>query len=167
MKNDTTDQARTFDLFTDLLSDSSDGGLCHKCLTIKEFDQFRVRKNMKSGRRNVCKQCEIKFTRENEKANPERVKKTRAKWYRTNPEKHKNWAIKYKYGITLEVLNSLIENQGGKCKICIRPLVKGKLTHIDHCHNTGKVRGILCNTCNGKLGWLENNFDRISKYLEK
>ena len=47
---------------------------------------------------------------------------------------------------------SLLEEQGGCCSLC-----KSSPTEVDHCHETGAVRGLLCHTCNCKVGWAESN----------
>ena len=67
--------------------------------------------------------------------------------------------IKKQYGITIDQASSMLLQQGGGCAICAKPLSieqEGKLaadySHIDHCHTTGKVRGILCNNCNHGVG---------------
>ena len=57
-----------------------------------------------------------------------------------------------KYGLTTEQHTRMLDNQGGLCAICCKPLVPGRGTHIDHDHKTGKVRGLLCNKCNPLLG---------------
>lgn len=80
-----------------------------------------------------------------------------------NPEQRREDALKHLYGITKEVLNQMYVNQEGCCAICSSPLSlevsntkKGK-AHIDHCHTTGKVRGLLCTKCNTLLGMAEDN----------
>ena len=67
--------------------------------------------------------------------------------------------IKRQYGVTIDQASSMLLQQGGGCAICAKPLSieqEGKLaadySHIDHCHTTGKVRGILCNNCNHGVG---------------
>ena len=62
-----------------------------------------------------------------------------------------------RYGITLEDYNTLLEQQNGVCAICKNPetlTVKGKIVNlsVDHCHDTGVVRGLLCRSCNVGLG---------------
>jgi hypothetical protein len=59
------------------------------------------------------------------------------------------------YGITLDQYEAMLSSQGGVCAICSqsRPL------HIDHCHKTGRVRGLLCSHCNTTLGHMQDNPD--------
>lgn len=79
----------------------------------------------------------------------------------------KDKELRKKYGIGLEDKNKMIESQGGKCKICQKVLI-GRDAHIDHCHSSGKVRGILCHTCNialGMLGDTEQSLLRAVSYL--
>jgi hypothetical protein len=70
-----------------------------------------------------------------------------------------------KYGLTLADRDKMIEEQDDRCLICSRKFATCFCTHIDHCHKTGAVRGVLCNTCNTKLGWLETYSERIAAYL--
>jgi Recombination endonuclease VII len=60
-----------------------------------------------------------------------------------------------RYGITPAEYDALLEKQGGACAIC-RKRSKGRLC-VDHCHVTGMVRGLLCNECNGALGYLKDD----------
>lgn len=76
------------------------------------------------------------------------------------------------YGITADQRNRQIEMQDGKCLLCEAGLtVKGGARpHIDHCHKTGKVRGVLCNACNTRLGHFEavdwSWLDKAKTYVE-
>lgn len=99
-------------------------------------------------------------------------------WRKSNPEKHnksartaegrvrfknyrKNWALKARYGITLEKYNEMVEMQSNGCLICKgnqslhRPLV------VDHCHKTGNIRGLLCDPCNIGLSNFRDNPERM------
>ena len=60
--------------------------------------------------------------------------------------------LKYRYGITTEEKKEKIKNQGSVCAICREQFKNGLNTHVDHCHNTNKIRGILCANCNRGLG---------------
>jgi hypothetical protein len=68
-----------------------------------------------------------------------------------------NRDVKYqiKYGITLTRYNEMLEEQGGKCALCNEECSTGRTLAIDHCHKTGKVRGLLCAECNTALARVE------------
>ncbi len=72
-----------------------------------------------------------------------------------------------RYGMTPEVYDAMLERQGGGCKICgTKTPSKGKSFHVDHCHRTGRVRGILCHHCNVAIGLLREDVDIVRKVLE-
>jgi hypothetical protein len=83
-----------------------------------------------------------------------------------NKDSVRNDHYKRNYGITLDDFNKMAEQQGHKCKICETTEPKGMgAWHVDHCHETKKVRGLLCNNCNTKLGWYERCRQQIEEYL--
>ncbi len=68
------------------------------------------------------------------------------------------WASRhYKYGVTKEFLIKLYEKQQGKCAICNEIPQSERGLHVDHCHKTNKVRGLLCHGCNTGIGALKEN----------
>jgi hypothetical protein len=69
-----------------------------------------------------------------------------------------------KYGITWDEKQAMVIAQGNKCLICLETFKSSRATHVDHCHASGAVRGILCHVCNTKLGWYEAFRDRIKDY---
>ena len=75
--------------------------------------------------------------------------KRRSKAWRES-EKGRLAAIKYLYGLTAEAYTAMLQQQGGACAICRMPS-KRRLA-VDHCHTTGRVRGLLCHGCNLILG---------------
>src|SRR5690348_9964341 len=85
------------------------------------------------------------------------------KSHKKNPESERRAQRKYhlkkNYGLTLEEYQELFDKQRGCCAICERPLVGGRGTHIDHCHTTKRVRGLLCSQCNVMLGMAQDNVD--------
>lgn len=94
-------------------------------------------------------------------------KKANLKYQRTNKAKkiQNRIRLKSRYGITLEDYEEMYKKQKGKCAIC--GIKKDKL-NIDHCHNTRKVRGLLCGSCNRGLGLLKDNIEFLNnaiKYL--
>lgn len=73
------------------------------------------------------------------------------------------------YGITIEDYARIINRQGGDCASCGDELDMGKKTCIDHCHRTGRVRGILCANCNFAVGHVKESAERarkIAHYIE-
>lgn len=98
---------------------------------------------MSTSSPHLCKTCRTKATQEWAEANP------------TAWERHKRKSyLKRKYGITPEEADSLFASQDGRCAICgaTEGDSRGFRMHIDHCHTTGVVRGVLCNLCNAGLG---------------
>ena len=72
-------------------------------------------------------------------------------------ERRRNATLLRKYGISLSQFNNLLAAQGGGCAICGKKSHgAGQALHVDHDHETGEVRGILCYRCNVGLSWVEN-----------
>jgi len=79
-------------------------------------------------------------------------------------------ARKRKYGITHSEFLALIQQQKNSCAICFQQLKGGIKTHLDHCHRTKKIRGVLCNNCNRGIGYLQDSNEILEsalKYLKK
>jgi hypothetical protein len=71
-----------------------------------------------------------------------------------------------KYGLTVEEHAQMLSVQGGACLICRRsPRGRQKALCVDHCHSTGKVRGLLCSSCNSALGLLKEDVDRMQSMI--
>lgn len=62
--------------------------------------------------------------------------------------------LRSRYGITIDQYEEMLQRQGGLCAIC--HIAHEKLV-VDHCHGTGRVRGLLCNTCNAGIGYLQDD----------
>jgi hypothetical protein len=69
------------------------------------------------------------------------------------------------YGISTDVYDQMCSDQNNACAICGRPCRTGKRLAVDHDHETEKVRGLLCISCNVHLGWYENNVEAVQEYL--
>lgn len=82
--------------------------------------------------------------------------------------RHMARRVKLRYGITAEVYDDLLEYQKGVCAICGKPDTR-KMLGVDHNHLTGKVRGLLCHSCNVLIGHARENTEILNKaiaYLE-
>lgn len=85
--------------------------------------------------------------------NRDKYNKWRNAWRRQHRERAYGYSLKKLYGISLEEYKAMLSKQKGKCAICRKP-PKGRL-HVDHDHKTGRVRGLLCQICNLRVGTLE------------
>lgn len=77
---------------------------------------------------------------------------------------YKFHAIKRKYGLSREQFELMFDAQGGRCAICKR--VPGRPLHVDHDHQSGRVRGLLCGPCNRALGLLDDQSARLLQAWE-
>lgn len=78
----------------------------------------------------------------------------------------KNRTLKRKYGLTLADYQELFEQQNGVCAICAR-IEENRMLAVDHCHDeTGRVRGLLCGTCNRALGLFKDSPELLAKAKE-
>lgn len=100
-----------------------------------------------------------------------RVKSNRDSKINYYREYEKARHLKRKYGITRDVYNKMLQDQEGKCAICLRDQETFKYELcVDHCHTTGKIRQLLCNSCNRMLGLKQEDpkaFLRAYEYLKK
>lgn len=104
-------------------------------------------------------------------ANMERERERSRAYRKRRPDVGEKARIKYKYGLTSEAFEALWFSQGGCCKICRlpEPETSRRRLVIDHCHNSSRIRGLLCNNCNALLGMARDNPEvlrRGAAYLE-
>jgi hypothetical protein len=108
-----------------------------------------------------------KWWQKNKKLVNERDKK----WQKNNPEStkrnSKNQNLKWNYGITLDDFNKMEKEQNYACAICKSDNSKfTKSLFVDHCHKTGKIRGLLCKKCNSGIGFLGETVESLQKAIE-
>lgn len=92
-------------------------------------------------------------------------------WRATNPERarvtSRSLHLRKTYGVTLEEYDAMVALQNGLCAICGMPPIKGhKKLVIDHCHSSGKVRGLLCGLCNTAIGAMRDDVEVMAKAIE-
>ena len=89
-------------------------------------------------------------------------RKQREAWARNaTPEKRRKWMLKGVYNITPEEYDAIARAQDYVCAICKQECPSGQHLSIDHCHDSGEVRGLLCKTCNRAIGQLKDNPERV------
>lgn len=97
--------------------------------------------------------------------------KERVRIYKQNNRPHyRATDYRRRYGISIDDYNTLFQTQNGCCAICKRPEsevvnTKYKHLHVDHCHKTGNVRGLLCPKCNALLGSAVDSVDILSSAI--
>ena len=148
--------------------------ICSKCKGDPQpLDNFHKSKRLSQGRRAWCKVCERDQHKEWVELNPEKIAAIDKKYNETHPgvqnAKHKEWMkqhpevvnakrLKKRYGLSMDQYRSLFVAQNDSCAICKRNKTINELgLHVDHNHNSGKVRGLLCPSCNQALGLLQDN----------
>jgi len=126
--------------------------VCIYCLKEKELEDFDKRSSSSDGRGSRCKEC-------------------RRQHQRDNPNTKRNYRLKRKFGISLDEYNELLEAQANSCAICnIHESYRPNNLAVDHNHDTGEVRGLLCHHCNSALGLFQDSSDILlhaANYLNK
>lgn len=133
--------------------------VCRQCLVEKDEEDFTFSK--RHGKViNTCRKCMSANTLAWKRANPDSVKATRRMYRRAERCK--------KYGLTEDEFLFMETAQQGLCRVC-QEFAGGDL-HIDHNHETGEVRGLLCSNCNTAIGLMHENpkiLFRAIQYLAK
>lgn len=139
--------------------------LCTRCSVSKprsEFSEHWQQTHIKRYRATnaYCKTCSAAIAKERHALNRDRI----------NAAARKS-KLKTVYGLTVEDYDQMLANQGGGCAICHTTVPRGMGRFcVDHCHATGRVRGLLCNECNRGIGALKDDPDRLRgaiAYLEQ
>ena len=122
---------------------------CPKCERVLKLKRFHKNKARPDGYNDTCRKCWAKYQAEQ--------------------------TLKRKFGMTPDEYDTLLEAQGGGCAICgvtagMVRIGKQLRLPVDHCHATGRVRGILCDDCNNGLGRFKDDpklLERAVKYLKR
>lgn len=133
---------------------------CKHCHKDKPLSSYYIDRKAKDGRRNICKVCDSIKSEE----------------YRNDPAKREDYlrkarekVRKFRYQLSPEDL-AILEKRHQCCPICKKPFSNEHKAYIDHDHETGKVRALLCNSCNSLLGYSredEKILHNAIKYLRK
>ena len=160
---------------------------CNHCHEEKPLEEFGKLTKSPDGHSPRCKICQRKMNRDSysrcdKEKHRSRGKKRRLanieahrkyhrdymkRYRKNNPRSAKRAQLKHHYGITLEQYEELLEEQDGKCKICGHEPQEGeRALDVDHCHDEGHIRGILCSSCNAGLGHFQDRPDLLLKAIE-
>ena len=149
---------------------------CRHCGELKQLEEFHRNSLVKDGRRPECKACtaakrrgryrkdpaaEIARVKAWQQANSDRLNAYRRK-RRQDPavkRRDRSGHLQRKFGITVEQYESRLEAQGGGCAICGRGEPEGASLHVDHDHESGRVRALLCVRCNNGIALFDEDPD--------
>ena len=138
-------------------SETRECKVCEKNLPMSYFPLDNPNKDtgVDSHRRHHCQKC---------------ISKARAPPTPEQMRKKKDRDLKVQYGISLEEYDAMFKAQDGKCLTCMVDISGKTHSHVDHCHSTKKVRGLLCPNCNKALGLVGDSItilQALTAYLQK
>jgi hypothetical protein len=138
------------DRYADTITDKQ----CRKCMVVQPRQNFCTDNSKSDGKFIYCKDC-LK------QRNAKRTQSLRRAWH-----------LSRKYGLSPEEYRKLLDDQGNCCAICETNPPTGKATRkknrrfaVDHCHATGKIRGVLCSNCNTLLGLAKDDVSILQKAI--
>lgn len=155
---------------------------CPGCKTQLQLSMFGKDKHGTDGLNGKCKKCRRVENKKYFDEHPEvrdkhneRNREKRKEYYSdpVRKRKYRSQDLKYKFGLTADDYDKMLAEQGGVCLICKQHRIASNKYHmvIDHCHETGKVRGVLCNWCNRGIGlfqdkesWLLSAIDYLKRF---
>jgi hypothetical protein len=154
---------------------------CTKCGIEKEISNFRLSKTGRFGVTRRCNDCLNEYSRNYWHLHKDEhviAKREYGRKYRSERKLiDKDKKLQKEFGITLKDYNKLFQEQNGVCAICNQPekIFSKKANQIislaiDHNHQTGKIRGLLCSDCNTGLGKFKDNkliLESARTYLNK
>ena len=139
---------------------------CKKRMPLEHFDIHMA----KSGK--IMLVCSITYKKNGYKLPGSKKGKYQPRlkslnYERNSKEYKRDRFLEKRYGINLEQYNSILKEQGNCCAICKKSKDEfDKSLCVDHCHQTGQIRGILCLKCNKALGHFKDNIDNLKFALE-
>ena len=131
---------------------------CSSCDCVFPLSSFGLCASYKGGRRGQCNICRSRAQTAYIQKNP--TKRTAQK-----PDAVRRAKWKQKYGLSESRFLEILDSQGGGCAICKTVPAIGEVLHVDHCHETGVVRGLLCRGCNVSLGRVGDNLAGVMRFV--
>ena len=140
---------------------------CNTCDEEKPITEFYKRNDRgATSYRGDCKVCMISKRVSWQKKNRDKVNAYHREQRKEKPHQEKNRRLKYRFDITLQDYNTMLQGQDNRCRICDIIFYDTTVACVDHCHDTGKVRGLLCSPCNKGLGHFKDSVDNMGKAID-
>lgn len=140
---------------------------CSKCKKVKPLDEFSKRKERKSGYGSRCKECMNEQHKAWRKGKEAIVYARSRAWKAKHKEHIKEYnflkKLHYNYGLSKDDYNRMLDEQDSKCLICDKRFTDKLKPCVDHNHETGEIRGLLCIYCNTMLGYAKDSCRILEK----
>jgi hypothetical protein len=146
---------------------------CAKCGANKPLEAFAISRDARFGRHSICRDCCSIITKARYSENRDEILAAFREKSRTETQKLlvRDRNLKRTKRISFEEKRRMLESQGNKCRVCKNPLqAEDKTAHVDHCHTSNVVRGILCRSCNLAIGLFydsSDNMRRAADYIDE
>lgn len=127
---------------------------CCTCRETKPLAAFYADPRYRDGHGSRCKDCTKTAAIKSHRDNPERTKANTKRWREKMKDQLPEYQRRRKFGIPFGTYDRMLAEQGGACAICRAEFPR---LLIDHCHASGKVRGLLCNNCNTGIGMFSDD----------
>lgn len=150
------------------LGDITNGKVCPRCSEHKPLDQYHRNRSHSSGYNVYCRPCAAEKQKNRKARDPEYVARKGREWRAKNPERARDLLLRHHYGVEIGTYARMLAEQNGQCAICgiTDPgLPRYTRFHLDHCHDSKKIRGLLCHNCNVGLGHFFNSPDLLTKAI--
>ena len=136
--------------------------LCPDCRTTKPITEFWIRRD-RGTPASRCKPCSSEAQKAWRRSKPTYERDR----YQANRVETRERHLVRKYGVTLATYDDMLAAQGGLCAICgtTEDTQHNRVFHVDHCHTTGRVRGLLCRGCNHVLGHLKDDPSKLERAI--
>ena len=141
---------------------------CSSCKEVKPLDDFHNSRAARDGKKAWCKECGRRYNAEYVKRNRVEVNRKALERYRKNPKRQREYRLFQVNNLTIEQYKQLEQLQNNCCAIC-GSSSSGRANYrwsVDHNHETGEPRGLLCYLCNWALGLFRDNSTTLSAAIE-
>jgi hypothetical protein len=132
-----------------------EGKVCTRCKEFKPLTEYALRRKKEPWLKSACKACHRE--------------RARGYWAKKplDPEVQREKNLRNNFGIGVKDYESMLVGQSHSCAICRRHESEfSKRLAVDHCHKTGKIRGLLCMFCNTALGKYDDNIALMKAAIE-
>lgn len=137
---------------------------CQRCKSLKPLADFHRSTLHHDGFDRRCKTCTNELHRAWRLKNLGKVAKDAARRRHEQPDRYADYNLKKNYGLEAGEYDRLLNHQQGRCAICeTTDTGRFRRFHVDHCHETGEVRGLLCHNCNVGIGHLQHSEEILFK----